>query len=244
MNAQPKIIAASAAPAWVTTMLANLAAHNAGKAVRHKPDSQKTEAAQRQLALFHEGWTQFHRGAMAVKTAADAAAYAAWLQTGLQRYFGACETCVSGWTAILTANPLPTDPTLVWAWSVNLHNAVNAKSGHPAMTTAAALARWTSQLVTSLTKDEVASLDQLIEQAGQAKTEDDRVGLLSSTLAARGQIVCGGCRSAWVGYMRRNPFPVAVQDVQGWLVRLRVVLVKSESDFASKAIDPQTRSGM
>jgi hypothetical protein len=151
---------------------------------------------------------------------------------------------------IVTRTPETFLPTLSTHTMKELQQVVKSLSGHQkellnsVITLFKKKAFPKSQLVTSLTKDEVASLDQLVGQAGQAKTEDDRVGLLSSTLTARGQIVCGGCRSAWVGYMRRNPFPVAVQDVQGWLVRLRAVLVKSESDFASKAIDPRTRSGM
>ena len=56
-----------------------------------------------------------------------------------------CPMCASHFSDLLTENPFPDsdDPSVLFEWSVRLHNLVNARLGKPIFSTEQAMQKWT-----------------------------------------------------------------------------------------------------
>jgi len=55
-----------------------------------------------------------------------------------------CPMCASHFSDLLTENPLPDsdNPSVLFEWSVRVHNLVNARLGKPIVSTEQAMQRW------------------------------------------------------------------------------------------------------
>jgi hypothetical protein len=85
-----------------------------------------------------ELWAELHRWAMTAN-ATDAAAATAWLVAFAAKL--PCGTCRTHWLELVKATPPPTTTNeALFAWSYNLHDAVNVRIGKVSPTLAEARA--------------------------------------------------------------------------------------------------------